>query len=117
MLTVMDCVFQPLTMTVRSLFLKKKKKGNGITHLRPFISIKHCDSPLLSLFKLLYIRFNVAHLLLFQVVQGLVVGKLTSRCTERTLLRLSVFAFAGVGLGMVRLDIKSPTVPLNNTAA
>ncbi|KAM6069098.1 solute carrier family 22 member 18 isoform 1-T2 [Theristicus caerulescens] len=34
------------------------------------------------------------------VVQGLVVGKLTNRCTERTLLRLSVFIFAGVGLGM-----------------
>ncbi|NXE77210.1 S22AI protein, partial [Cochlearius cochlearius] len=34
------------------------------------------------------------------VVQGLVVGKLTSRCTERTLLRLSVFVFASVGLGM-----------------
>ncbi|XP_065492659.1 solute carrier family 22 member 18 [Caloenas nicobarica] len=34
------------------------------------------------------------------VVQGLVVGKLTNRCTERTLLRLSVFVFAGVGLGM-----------------
>ncbi|XP_068800948.1 solute carrier family 22 member 18 isoform X1 [Struthio camelus] len=34
------------------------------------------------------------------VVQGLVIGKLTSLCTERTLLRLSVFVFAGVGLGM-----------------
>ncbi|NXG56940.1 S22AI protein, partial [Hemiprocne comata] len=34
------------------------------------------------------------------VVQGLVVGKLTNHCTERTLLRLSVFIFAGVGLGM-----------------
>ncbi|NWI34139.1 S22AI protein, partial [Sula dactylatra] len=34
------------------------------------------------------------------VVQGLVVGKLTNNCTERTLLRLSVFVFAGVGLGM-----------------
>ncbi|XP_051478065.1 solute carrier family 22 member 18 [Apus apus] len=34
------------------------------------------------------------------VVQGLVVGKLTNHCTERTLLRLSVFVFAGVGLGM-----------------
>lgn len=34
------------------------------------------------------------------VVQGLVVGKLTKRCSERTLLRLSVFVFAGVGLGM-----------------
>ncbi|KFP13109.1 Solute carrier family 22 member 18, partial [Egretta garzetta] len=34
------------------------------------------------------------------VVQGLVVGKLTSHCTERTLLRLSVFVFASVGLGM-----------------
>ncbi|NXT27254.1 S22AI protein, partial [Syrrhaptes paradoxus] len=34
------------------------------------------------------------------VVQGLVIGKLTSYCTERTLLRLSVFVFAGVGLGM-----------------
>ncbi|XP_010152125.1 PREDICTED: solute carrier family 22 member 18 [Eurypyga helias] len=34
------------------------------------------------------------------VVQGLVVGKLTNHCTERTLLRLSVFVFIGVGLGM-----------------
>uniref|UniRef100_A0A663M6U4 Solute carrier family 22 member 18 n=1 Tax=Athene cunicularia TaxID=194338 RepID=A0A663M6U4_ATHCN len=34
------------------------------------------------------------------VVQGLVIGKLTKSCTERTLLRLSVFVFAGVGLGM-----------------
>ncbi|NXW93963.1 S22AI protein, partial [Alopecoenas beccarii] len=34
------------------------------------------------------------------VVQGLVIGKLTNHCTERTLLRLSVFVFAGVGLGM-----------------
>ncbi|NWX21318.1 S22AI protein, partial [Aegotheles bennettii] len=34
------------------------------------------------------------------VVQGLVVGKLTNHCTERTLLRLTVFVFAGVGLGM-----------------
>ncbi|NWQ77328.1 S22AI protein, partial [Columbina picui] len=34
------------------------------------------------------------------VVQGLVVGKLSKHCTERTLLRLSVFVFAGVGLGM-----------------
>ncbi|NXG79721.1 S22AI protein, partial [Baryphthengus martii] len=34
------------------------------------------------------------------VVQGLVVGKLTKHCTERTLLRFSVFIFAVVGLGM-----------------
>ncbi|NXU72506.1 S22AI protein, partial [Oreotrochilus melanogaster] len=34
------------------------------------------------------------------VVQGLVVGKLTTHFTERTLLRLSVFVFAGVGLAM-----------------
>ncbi|KAL2303529.1 hypothetical protein Nmel_008800 [Mimus melanotis] len=34
------------------------------------------------------------------VVQGLVVGKLASHCSEMTLLRLSVFVFAGVGLGM-----------------
>ncbi|NXY34187.1 S22AI protein, partial [Pomatorhinus ruficollis] len=34
------------------------------------------------------------------VVQGLVVGKLSHHCTEMTLLRLSVFVFAGVGLGM-----------------
>ncbi|KFQ10639.1 Solute carrier family 22 member 18, partial [Leptosomus discolor] len=34
------------------------------------------------------------------VVQGLVIGKLTNHCSERTLLRLSVFVFAGVGLGM-----------------
>ncbi|XP_027593073.1 solute carrier family 22 member 18 isoform X1 [Pipra filicauda] len=34
------------------------------------------------------------------VVQGLVVGKLANHCTEMTLLRLSVFVFAGVGLGM-----------------
>ncbi|XP_071414913.1 solute carrier family 22 member 18 [Pithys albifrons albifrons] len=34
------------------------------------------------------------------VVQGLVVGKLSNYCTEMTLLRLSVFIFAGVGLGM-----------------
>ncbi|NWT84671.1 S22AI protein, partial [Lanius ludovicianus] len=34
------------------------------------------------------------------VVQGLVVGKLASHCTEMTLLRLSVLVFAGVGLGM-----------------
>ncbi|NXP70037.1 S22AI protein, partial [Ramphastos sulfuratus] len=34
------------------------------------------------------------------VVQGLVIGKLTKHCTERTLLRLSVFVFGVVGLGM-----------------
>ncbi|XP_052550534.1 solute carrier family 22 member 18 [Tympanuchus pallidicinctus] len=34
------------------------------------------------------------------VVQGLVIGKLTSLCTEQTLLKLSIFIFAGVGLGM-----------------
>ncbi|NXK64565.1 S22AI protein, partial [Sylvietta virens] len=34
------------------------------------------------------------------VVQGFVVGKLSRHCTEMTLLRLSVFVFAGVGLGM-----------------
>ncbi|NXU45813.1 S22AI protein, partial [Drymodes brunneopygia] len=34
------------------------------------------------------------------VVQGLVVGKLASHCSEMTLLRLSVFVFAIVGLGM-----------------
>ncbi|KFV67018.1 Solute carrier family 22 member 18, partial [Dryobates pubescens] len=34
------------------------------------------------------------------VVQGLVVGTLTNHCTEKTLLRLSVFVFAIVGLGM-----------------
>ncbi|NXU53042.1 S22AI protein, partial [Turnix velox] len=34
------------------------------------------------------------------VVQGLVIGRLTNHCTERTLLRLSIFVFAGVGLGM-----------------
>ncbi|NWH67010.1 S22AI protein, partial [Geococcyx californianus] len=34
------------------------------------------------------------------VVQGLVVGKLNNHCTERTLLRLSIVVFAGVGLGM-----------------
>uniref|UniRef100_A0A8C3LSN3 Solute carrier family 22 member 18 n=1 Tax=Chrysolophus pictus TaxID=9089 RepID=A0A8C3LSN3_CHRPC len=34
------------------------------------------------------------------VVQGLVIEKLTSRCTEQTLLRLSILVFAGVGLGM-----------------
>ncbi|NXK94050.1 S22AI protein, partial [Formicarius rufipectus] len=34
------------------------------------------------------------------VVQGLVVGRLTNHCTEMTLLRLSVFVFASVGLGM-----------------
>ncbi|NXE52406.1 S22AI protein, partial [Casuarius casuarius] len=34
------------------------------------------------------------------VVQGLVIGKLTSLCSERTLLRLSVAVFAGVGLAM-----------------
>ncbi|KAM6274564.1 solute carrier family 22 member 18 [Porphyrio hochstetteri] len=38
--------------------------------------------------------------ILQMVVQGLVVGKLTNHCTERTLLRLSIFVFAGVGLGM-----------------
>ncbi|NXT55431.1 S22AI protein, partial [Pluvianellus socialis] len=34
------------------------------------------------------------------IIQGLVVGKLTKHCTDRTLLRLSIFVFAGVGLGM-----------------
>ncbi|NXP21887.1 S22AI protein, partial [Scytalopus superciliaris] len=34
------------------------------------------------------------------VVQGLIVGKLAKHCTEMTLLRLSVFIFASVGLGM-----------------
>lgn len=59
---------------------------------------------------------NSAHVLLSQVIQGLVVGKLTKHCTERTLLRLSVFVFAGVGLGMVRLGIESSMVPFNNIA-
>lgn len=35
------------------------------------------------------------------VVQGLVIGRLTSRFTERTLLMLSVFVFSGVGIAMV----------------
>ncbi|XP_050809665.1 solute carrier family 22 member 18 isoform X1 [Gopherus flavomarginatus] len=34
------------------------------------------------------------------VVQGLVIGRLTSRFTERTLIMLSVLAFSGVGLAM-----------------
>ncbi|XP_005439189.4 solute carrier family 22 member 18 isoform X1 [Falco cherrug] len=34
------------------------------------------------------------------VVQCLIIGKLTNHCTEMTLLRLSIFIFAGVGLGM-----------------
>ncbi|NXI48420.1 S22AI protein, partial [Galbula dea] len=34
------------------------------------------------------------------IVQGLVIGKLTNHYTERTLLRFSIFVFAGVGLGM-----------------
>ncbi|XP_067396718.1 solute carrier family 22 member 18 isoform X2 [Emydura macquarii macquarii] len=34
------------------------------------------------------------------IVQGLVIGRLTSRFTERTLLMLSVFVFCGVGLAM-----------------
>ncbi|XP_068004405.1 solute carrier family 22 member 18 [Melanerpes formicivorus] len=34
------------------------------------------------------------------VVQGLVIGTLTNHCTEKTLLRLSIFVFAIVGLGM-----------------
>ncbi|NXI58878.1 S22AI protein, partial [Chloroceryle aenea] len=34
------------------------------------------------------------------VIQGLIIGKLTNHCTERTLLRLSIFVFAGVGVGM-----------------
>ncbi|XP_064019285.1 solute carrier family 22 member 18 isoform X3 [Pogoniulus pusillus] len=34
------------------------------------------------------------------VSQGLVVGKLSKHCTERTLLRLSIFVFGVVGLGM-----------------
>lgn len=46
-------------------------------------------------------------MLLPQVVQGLVIGKLTSHFTEQTLLNLSVFVFAGVGLGMVRFAEKS----------
>lgn len=48
------------------------------------------------------IRLNGAYVLLCQVVQGLVVGKLASHCTEMILLRLTVLVFAGVGLGMVR---------------
>uniref|UniRef100_A0A8C2TIB5 Solute carrier family 22 member 18-like n=1 Tax=Coturnix japonica TaxID=93934 RepID=A0A8C2TIB5_COTJA len=36
----------------------------------------------------------------YLVVQGLVIGKLTSHCTEQTLLRFSILLFAGVGLGM-----------------
>lgn len=59
---------------------------------------------------------NVACVLLPQVVQGLVVGKLSKHCTERTLLRLGVLVFAGVGLGMVRLGVKSSTVPFSNMA-
>nr|XP_031360922.1 solute carrier family 22 member 18 [Lonchura striata domestica] len=34
------------------------------------------------------------------VVQGLLVEKLASHCSEMTLLRLSIFVFASVGLGM-----------------
>ncbi|XP_015270338.1 PREDICTED: LOW QUALITY PROTEIN: solute carrier family 22 member 18, partial [Gekko japonicus] len=34
------------------------------------------------------------------VFQGLVIGQLTSRCTDRTLLMLSVSVFSGVGLAM-----------------
>lgn len=35
------------------------------------------------------------------VVQGVVIGRLTSRCTEQTLLMLSVFVLCGVGIAMV----------------
>ncbi|XP_060624373.2 solute carrier family 22 member 18 [Anolis sagrei] len=38
--------------------------------------------------------------ILQMVVQGLVIGRLTSRYTERTLLMLSVLVFCGVGIGM-----------------
>ncbi|NWX89407.1 S22AI protein, partial [Nothoprocta ornata] len=34
------------------------------------------------------------------VVQGLILGRLTRLCTEKTLLRVSVLVFSGVGLGM-----------------
>lgn len=65
--------------------------------------LEESSNSLLSLFKLLYyIELNGAYVFLCQVVQGLVVGKLSKHCTELTLLRLSVFVFAGVGLGMVR---------------
>uniref|UniRef100_A0A4X2L642 Organic cation transporter-like protein 2 n=1 Tax=Vombatus ursinus TaxID=29139 RepID=A0A4X2L642_VOMUR len=39
------------------------------------------------------------------VVQGLVIGQLTERYSEDTLLRASVFVFSSVGLAMVRLAV------------
>ncbi|OWK56795.1 Solute carrier family 22 member 18, partial [Lonchura striata] len=45
-------------------------------------------------------RLNGAYVFLCQVVQGLLVEKLASHCSEMTLLRLSIFVFASVGLGM-----------------
>lgn len=62
-------------------------------------------------------RLNGACVLLLQVIQGLVIGKLTNCCTEGTLLRLSIFVFAGVGLGMVRLSVKSSMVSSNSASA
>jgi len=112
MLGIMARVFQPFTVTVTAVL----KKSKGVTLLLPFICLKRCSSSLWSLFKLLHIRLNSARVLPSQLVQGLVVGKLANHCTERTLLRLSVFVFAGVGLGMVRLGIKSSMVPFSNAA-
>lgn len=46
-----------------------------------------------------------------QVVQGLVVGRLSSRFSEAALLRASVLVFIAVGLAMVRAPPPHPEPP------
>lgn len=102
------------------LYLPAVYRDSQVPGNNPFAGfhcLKHCSSSLLSLFELLYVGLNSARVLLSQVVQGLVIGKLTSHCTEMTLLKLSVFIFAGVGLGMVRLSVKSSMMLFSNAVA
>uniref|UniRef100_A0A8C2TER8 Solute carrier family 22 member 18-like n=1 Tax=Coturnix japonica TaxID=93934 RepID=A0A8C2TER8_COTJA len=74
-----------------SYFLSPRKQGNDV------FSLFYVLSELVSI----HIRWtDSAHVFHPQVVQGLVIGKLTSHCTEQTLLRFSILLFAGVGLGM-----------------
>lgn len=102
MLKIMVNIFKSFTATANSLFLFPGKQGNNTFSLFCLLS---------ELVSISISWIDTAHALLPQVVQGLVIGKLTSHCTEQTLLRLGVLVFAGVGLGMVRLTEKSSTGP------
>lgn len=45
------------------------------------------------------------------MIQGLVIGRLTSYYTERTLLMLGVVVFGGVGLALVRVKMRFSKMP------